>query len=220
PTLREPLLGKLALGPPPAGSAALAVARIGRMESRLRSAQREAPIEQHRKRSDSPSGLARTLRSARVHPENCASWYIRSVPMSLSERLRAHVEYLSQTIGERHFRKPEALAHAVSYIGRQLAEMGVEVVEQAFEVNGQRFVNLEIVIPRASTGGPDPGCIVVGAHYDTVIGTPGAEDNASGVAALLEMVRKLAGERPERTISVRPKIMEMESMETPWKRGV
>jgi len=36
----------------------------------------------------------------------------------------------------------------------------------------------------------------------------------------VEMVRQLAGERPERTLSVRPKIMEMESMETPWKRGV
>ena len=54
--------------------------------------------------------------------------------------------------------------------------------ELPFEVSGRTFTNLEVLVP-SRLGATEPGCIVVGAHYDTVPGTPGADDNATGVAA-------------------------------------
>ena len=114
------------------------------------------------------------------------------MPSSVAARLEERVRHLSETIGERHYRRPDALARAARYIADQLAHLGVGVVEHEFSVAGQRFVNLEVVAPRADGPSPEPGCIVVGAHYDTVPGTPGADDNASGVAALLELVQELA----------------------------
>lgn len=111
--------------------------------------------------------------------------------LSLAERLEARVRHLADVIGPRHYRRPEALAAAARYIAEQLAVMGVNPREQEFFVNGQRFVNLEVVVPAAAGAGAEPACLVVGAHYDTVPSTPGADDNASGVAALLELARAL-----------------------------
>jgi Zn-dependent M28 family amino/carboxypeptidase len=88
----------------------------------------------------------------------------------------------------------------VHYLTEQLTSMGAEPVEHPFDVDGQRFVNLEVVASRTVSAGREPECIVVGAHYDTVFGTPGADDNASGVAALLEMVLQLKGQRSERAL--------------------
>jgi Zn-dependent M28 family amino/carboxypeptidase len=122
------------------------------------------------------------------------------MPASLQDRLEMHVRHLAESIGERHFRRPEALAAAAGYIREQLAETGVEVSEHEFEVEGQRFVNLEVVAERAGTHAPEPDCIVVGAHYDSVPGTPGADDNASGIAALIELVRELGHTRARRTL--------------------
>jgi Zn-dependent M28 family amino/carboxypeptidase len=107
---------------------------------------------------------------------------------ALEKRLEAHVRHLSQTIGERHFRRPDALAAACDYIRSQLRPVGVEWKEQPFHVQGQSFVNIEAVVRGAQETTQEPGCVVVGAHYDTVEGTPGADDNASAVAALLELV--------------------------------
>jgi Zn-dependent M28 family amino/carboxypeptidase len=116
---------------------------------------------------------------------------------ALAARLEARVRFLSETIGDRHYRRPEALAAATRYLREQLLSMGASPLEHVFEVNGQRFVNLEVIVPRAATPSPEPGCIVIGAHYDTVPGTPGADDNASGVAALLEFVLQFGRREPE-----------------------
>ncbi len=119
---------------------------------------------------------------------------------SLTARLEARVTHLSGTIGERHYLRPNALAAATRYIEDQLSAMGVGVLRHEFFVNDQSFVNLEVLVPRADTSRPEPACIVVGAHYDTVPGTPGADDNASGVAALLELAQQLGRERLNRTL--------------------
>jgi Zn-dependent M28 family amino/carboxypeptidase len=119
---------------------------------------------------------------------------------SLGSRLEARVRHLSHTIGERHFLRPEALLAAAHYIEEQLGSMGASVRKHEFFVNNQGFVNLEVLVPRADSSRQKPGCIVVGAHYDTVAGTPGADDNASGVAALLELVQQLGRERLDRTL--------------------
>jgi Zn-dependent M28 family amino/carboxypeptidase len=120
--------------------------------------------------------------------------------LSLGARLEARVRHLSDDIGPRHYRRPEALSAAARYITEQLAAMGANAREQEFFVEGQRFVNLEVVVRAAAGAGPEPACLVIGAHYDTVPSTPGADDNASGVAALLELVEQLGRERFKRAL--------------------
>jgi len=119
---------------------------------------------------------------------------------SLAARLEATVRHLSGAIGERHFRRGEALDAALRFIREQVGELQAAVTEHHFEVSGRRFTNVEVTVPALSGAATEPGCIVVGAHYDTVPGTPGADDNASGVAALIELVRQLGSERFERAL--------------------
>jgi len=119
---------------------------------------------------------------------------------SLAARLEATVRHLSGAIGERHFRRGEALDAALRFIREQVGELQAAVTEHHFEVSGRRFTNVEVTVPATSGAATEPGCIVVGAHYDTVPGTPGADDNASGVAALIELVRQLGAERFERAL--------------------
>jgi len=119
---------------------------------------------------------------------------------SLAARLEATVRHLSGAIGERHFRRGEALDAALRFIRERVGELQAAVTEHHFEVSGRRFTNVEVTVPATSGAATEPGCIVVGAHYDTVPGTPGADDNASGVAALIELVRQLGAERFERAL--------------------
>lgn len=112
----------------------------------------------------------------------------------LAARLRAHVEVLAGDIGPRNHERPQALARAVAYVRDQLAASGAGAVQvQPFEDGA--FQNLYLEIP-----GRRPELIVVGAHYDTCGPTPGADDNASGVAGLLELARALAGTTPDATL--------------------
>lgn len=107
-------------------------------------------------------------------------------------RLRKHVEKLAGEIGERnHQAKPEALAKAEAYVKAQLEAAGHKVAVQEYTLGGDKNLmgrNYEIVIPASK---PDAPVLVLGAHYDTADGTPGADDNASGVAVLLELARTL-----------------------------
>ncbi len=112
-------------------------------------------------------------------------------------RLEAHVVELAGRIGERHYRRPAALAAAAAYVERELAAIGYEVVSQPFAAGGQTFRNLEATLAGAGRAGE---VVVVGAHYDAVVGTPGADDNATGTAAVLELARLLRDARPERTV--------------------
>jgi Zn-dependent M28 family amino/carboxypeptidase len=118
----------------------------------------------------------------------------------LARRLAGHVQVLAGTIGERGLFRPDAYDAARDYIRRELigaAGPGGAVQEQRFASGGHTCVNLEVV--RVGTT-PALPCLVVGAHYDTVQGTPGADDNATGVAALIELVRALAPGTHARTL--------------------
>ncbi len=76
--------------------------------------------------------------------------------------------------------------------------MGYAVVPQNFEVRDRRAINLEVVLePSAATS---RGTLVIGAHYDTVVGTPGADDNTSAVAILLEIARHMADVKVRRCV--------------------
>ncbi len=117
--------------------------------------------------------------------------------ISLRDRLEQHVTVLAGAIGERNIWRHDALETAASYIEEKLRELGYPVAAQAYSTRGKIARNLETEI--VGTLWPDE-IILIGAHYDSVQGSPGANDNASSVAALLEIARRLAGTSPARTV--------------------
>lgn len=111
------------------------------------------------------------------------------------DRIRSHVRSLE---GVRHpVEAPEALEHAADYITESLRSLGYEMAEHRFPDNGRPFRN--VIATRRGLHSPHERVVVL-AHYDTVAGTPGADDNASGVAVLLEMAAVLARFGFERTV--------------------
>jgi Zn-dependent M28 family amino/carboxypeptidase len=118
-------------------------------------------------------------------------------PHPAAPRLRAHVEMLAGTIGERNLWHREALDRAADYIAAQLVESGYAPEAHPFDVSGTRVNNLDAVLRGTSRRDE---IVVVGAHYDSVSGCPGANDNATGVAAVLELAHRLARTPASRTI--------------------
>lgn len=115
----------------------------------------------------------------------------------LAERLRRHVAKLAGEIGERNVWRPTALEAAAAYIGCALADLDYPIRLQTYTAEEVECANLEVSI----SGSTCPGeIILIGAHYDTVPGSPGANDNASGVAGLIEIARFLRGSAPARTV--------------------
>ncbi|MHC4415081.1 MAG: M28 family peptidase [Planctomycetota bacterium] len=115
----------------------------------------------------------------------------------LRDTLRRDVETLAREIGERNLHRYENLKAAAKFIETSLAEAGLEVEPQKYEVGGRTCVNVGAEIPGRAD---HPQIVVVGAHYDTVYDCPGANDNASGVAATLALARLFAGRQPARTL--------------------
>jgi len=115
----------------------------------------------------------------------------------LRDRLSTEVRYLSETIGERNVWRKESLIAVVNYLRGNLQQAGYAVTERAYRVEGQEVSNVEVSVTGAD-GTADT--VVVGAHYDTVAGTVGADDNATGVAAVLELARKFRGSKPRKNI--------------------
>jgi hypothetical protein len=107
---------------------------------------------------------------------------LREDEKRLAGRLRAHVEALA-----RHERNTD-LDTPARYIEQAFAAQGLAPARQWFESGGRRVSNVEVPCRQSAY-------LVVGAHYDTVPGSPGADDNASGVAALIEIARLLGAER-------------------------
>lgn len=123
-------------------------------------------------------------------------------PMTATEaeaelRLREHVTTLAGTIGERNTRRHHALQQAADYISGRFVSCGFRVRGQAYTADGMEVKN--IVAEIAGTVRPAE-IVIIGAHYDSPPGSPGADDNASGVAALLELVRRFSSEKPARTL--------------------
>lgn len=106
-------------------------------------------------------------------------------------RLEAHVRKLAVDFSPRDINHLENLDLAAAYIASELTQAGDSVSEQRYRVENRSFRN---VIARF---GPDtPERIVVGAHYDAFGALPGADDNASGVAGLIELARLLGAHPP------------------------
>jgi Zn-dependent M28 family amino/carboxypeptidase len=117
--------------------------------------------------------------------------------LQVRERLRTHVEALAEKIGPRHMGRPEALEAAAQYIEAALRDAGYEVAAQECRVWGRSVRNLEAEL--AGDSAPEE-IVIIGAHYDSVPGSPGADDNATGVAGVLEVARLLRGRRLPRTV--------------------
>ncbi len=116
----------------------------------------------------------------------------------LRDSFRRHVEKLAGEIGERNVaRRPQQLQQAADYIEQQFQDAGLAVERQTFPVHGQPCHNLIAEIRGARL--PDE-VLVVGAHYDTVGDCAGANDNGSGVAALLTLAKQWAEAKPGRTL--------------------
>jgi Zn-dependent M28 family amino/carboxypeptidase len=104
---------------------------------------------------------------------------------------------IADRIGERNIWHHTHLNATADYIEEVLAGLGYEVSAQEFEIRGIIVKNLEAELTGASL---PKEIVVVGAHYDSLMGSPGANDNASGVSAVLEIARLLAEEKPLRTL--------------------
>lgn len=104
------------------------------------------------------------------------------------QRLETHVRMLSETLSPRDAGHPENLDRVAAYIGQAFALAGGRVREQPYQIGRTTYRN---VIARLGPDSKDR--IVVGAHYDTAGPYPGADDNGSGVAGLIELAGLLAG---------------------------
>jgi len=108
---------------------------------------------------------------------------------ALATRLHDHITAIASE--PHNIGHPEALERSASYIENELAGMGYTVHRQWFEADGHRVRNIEVTL---DPGGADSRTLVIGAHYDSAYDAPGANDNGSGVAALLELARAMAGQ--------------------------
>ncbi len=141
-----------------------------------------------------------------------ASWRGPLPPLSAAEaalrdELRRDIEVLAGEIGERHLLVPQNLARAVAHIEAAFAAAGYRVRRQTYEVPPEAFHSVpgaERVFHNleAERPGTDRAAeiVVVGAHYDTILGSPGADDNASGTAAVLALARRFATRTLSRTV--------------------
>lgn len=114
-----------------------------------------------------------------------------------ADRLQADVQVLAAEIGERTTRRPEQLARAAAFIHERFARLGYAVRDEAYQAGPVQVANIEAEL--VGTTRRDE-IIVIGAHYDSAPGTPGANDNASGTAAVLELARHFRDAQPTRTV--------------------
>jgi len=138
--------------------------------------------------------LAMSPRSHRVEPSPLSAEQAR-----LRDELQRDLQVLAGDIGPRNAWCPERLEEAALFLETELERAGYEVGRQAYSVGSQTFRNLEVEL--RGSGSPEE-IAIVGAHYDSVASDdcPGANDNGSGVVAVLALARRFAESRPDRTL--------------------
>jgi Peptidase family M28 len=126
--------------------------------------------------------------------------------VTLREELRADVEKLAGDIGERNMWRYTQLNAAADFIEDSFSRAGLHPRRDSYEIRGQACHNIEVEIPGAQGAAVSspPQIILIGAHYDSVFGSPGANDNGSGVAALLALARRLSEKQSERRVTQTP----------------
>jgi hypothetical protein len=154
-----------------------------------------------------------------------AVWYMTAMPgerhrgplqplgigdRALLENLKAHVVAVASE--EHNVAHPEALERSARYIEATLSSLGYTVSRQEFETQGVKVRNLEV--RRTGPGAGKAPLIVIGAHYDSAQGAVGANDNGSGVAALIELARLLKSVQSGERLEVR--LVFYVNEELPW----
>jgi Zn-dependent M28 family amino/carboxypeptidase len=107
----------------------------------------------------------------------------------LAGRLRTHVSAIAAR--EHNTATPLALERAATYIETALTRAGYTPTRQEYAAGGQRVRNIEVAVGNVAKGKRPERIFIVGAHYDSAPGAPGANDNGSGTAAVLELARML-----------------------------
>ncbi|HXV68870.1 MAG TPA: M28 family peptidase [Nitrospira sp.] len=98
--------------------------------------------------------------------------------------------HLRAVVGERHpDSSPDALRRTAGYLRNQFASLGLTTSMHEFEAWGGTYEN---VIGTTSRGASSKAPLILAAHYDTVSGSPGADDNASGLAVLIEVAQRIS----------------------------
>ena len=129
--------------------------------------------------------------------------------------LERHVKKLAEAIGVRDGLHPDAERAAANYIEAEFRSISERVSVQDYEIDGVAHRNLCLEIPGSVHGDE---IVVVGAHYDTALGTPGADDNASGVAALIVLAQRFAAEASQSPPQRRLRFVAFSTEEPPYIR--
>ncbi len=128
---------------------------------------------------------------------------IAAKPNTTDWSLEKDVRALASDIGPRNYAHPLALTRAETFMKKSLAAAGYAVEEQPYPVRppgGTADVWMRNFIVKVPGARPDSPVLIIGAHYDTALETPGADDNASGSAALLELARRFRKKRHDAEI--------------------
>ncbi|WP_267877661.1 M28 family peptidase [Massilia sp. IC2-476] len=119
----------------------------------------------------------------------------------LSTRLRAHVQAIASK--EHNTATPRELEQAARHIETTLESYGYRPRKQEYQADGQKVRNIEVSVSNTVAGAKPERIFIVGAHYDSARGAPGANDNGSGTAAVLELARLLKTMQPSRGTEVK-----------------
>lgn len=128
------------------------------------------------------------------------------------ERLKGHVHSLTVDIGERSVLSPRGLEQTEEYIASCYAEMGLSVQKESYTFRGLDVANL---VTEISFSAAPATRYLLGAHYDSVAGTVGADDNASAVAVQIETARLLREMQEQEKLDVSVKFVSFVLEEPP-----
>ncbi|MEM9186800.1 MAG: M28 family peptidase [Planctomycetota bacterium] len=117
----------------------------------------------------------------------------------IEQNLRLHVDRLAGLIGPRKLERPRSIVATLGYLRAQWAEQGHSIGEETYDALGHEATNLVVDVPGRAGAERAGEIVLLGAHYDTALETPGADDNASAVAVLLEVTRLLRGHTGKRS---------------------
>src|SRR3954466_7943949 len=120
---------------------------------------------------------------------------LNEAELALRAELAADVQTLAGEIGERNMNRYPKLVAAADFIEASFSCAGLTPRRESYQLRGRACHNLEVEIR-----GTRPDIVVVGAHYDSVLGSPGANDNGTGVAAVLALARRFAGKPTGQTL--------------------
>lgn len=124
------------------------------------------------------------------------------IPLTAEEKiiknnLQKDINKLGVEIGARNSNNYENLNAAKDFLEYSFEEAGYQVKKQEYKINDKTFTNLEVEIKGVDK--PDE-IVIIGGHYDTAFTSPGANDNGSGAAAVLELARRFADKKPSKTL--------------------